>query len=306
MSKYPVSIDNCIEKLCKSLETDELLAPRTVRYYREQCHCAFNILTERREDVLPYNLDRQDILWFKKAMDEESYAVATQKGYMQATRRIAEYYGNYEVKKVKIRYSYDTRPNADWLTYDQAKQLMDCIKTLNQEVIINCELGMGFRRCEVVRLRPCDINHDNITVIGKGPVGGKLRTVPFHPRTAKILDRYKEYRNSLISSAQCQKRLPISVPDNLLVYSRGNSIFSYSSERMTGIDAQIVKLSEELGFHFTNHTLRRTFGRTMFHSGVPVPTIAKLLGHESTEQTLKYIGINLDDMQSAMQLFRLR
>ena len=44
----------------------------------------------------------------------------------------------------------------------------------------------------------------------------------------------------------------------------------------------------------------------MYRAGVEVATIAKILGHESTEVTLKYIGVDLDDMRGAMaiDLFR--
>lgn len=62
----------------------------------------------------------------------------------------------------------------------------------------------------------------------------------------------------------------------------------------------------EVGFEFSNHTLRRTFGRAMYRSKVPLATIAKILGHESTDVTLTYIGVDLDDMSVAMSQFVLR
>lgn len=43
----------------------------------------------------------------------------------------------------------------------------------------------------------------------------------------------------------------------------------------------------------------------MYRSGVEVATISKMMGHESIDQTLKYIGVGLDDMSSAMQAFAL-
>ena len=57
-----------------------------------------------------------------------------------------------------------------------------------------------------------------------------------------------------------------------------------------------------MGFHFSNHDLRRTFGRRLYHAGVDVETISKFLGHESTVETLKYIGVNLDDMDRGMDM----
>ena len=57
-----------------------------------------------------------------------------------------------------------------------------------------------------------------------------------------------------------------------------------------------------MGFHFCNHDLRRTFGRRLYHAGVDIEIISKFLGHESTIVTLKYLGINLDDMDRGMDL----
>ncbi len=51
---------------------------------------------------------------------------------------------------------------------------------------------------------------------------------------------------------------------------------------------------------FTNHTLRRTFGRTCWLSGVPLETIKELLGHEDTKTTIIYLGLNMDDRSGAM------
>lgn len=62
----------------------------------------------------------------------------------------------------------------------------------------------------------------------------------------------------------------------------------------------VEPLRERLGFHFANHTLRRTFSRHLFHAEVPVEAISEFLGHESTTETLKYIGVNLDDMDAGM------
>ena len=39
----------------------------------------------------------------------------------------------------------------------------------------------------------------------------------------------------------------------------------------------------------------------MYHAGVDIETISKFLGHESTIETLKYLGINLDDMDAGMK-----
>jgi hypothetical protein len=42
----------------------------------------------------------------------------------------------------------------------------------------------------------------------------------------------------------------------------------------------------------------------MWQEGVPIETVASIMGHETTEMTLRYIGVNLDDQVKAFQTVR--
>ena len=164
---------------------------------------------------------------------------------------------------------------------------------------------MGLRRVEVARLKPSDIHGDHIDVTGKGPRGGKPRRVPYHPRTAKVIHHYMTYRDSIIAKAR-KRRSSVPVPDRILIWQRAGRLYDFETNpSMSGIDRQLDRLSEQIGIDFSSHTLRRTFGRTMYRAGVPVATISKILGHEDTAMTLRYIGVDMDDMTSAMNLFNL-
>ena len=57
-------------------------------------------------------------------------------------------------------------------------------------------------------------------------------------------------------------------------------------------------LQIERAYTVDNNGLRHD--KALYRAGVGVPTIARILGHESTEVTLKYIGVDLDDMRAAM------
>jgi hypothetical protein len=54
-------------------------------------------------------------------------------------------------------------------------------------------------------------------------------------------------------------------------------------------------------FDFSNHTLRRSFGRRQWMLGTPIETIADMLGHESVEMTKRYLGLNLEDQDQPMK-----
>lgn len=306
MTRYPQTIDGAITAFCSSLKAEGTYTPRTIRHYSEQCHCVFNILARRREEILPQNMTKADMVWFLEQMEESGYTVETRKGYFHALRRITLHYNNPVAARMKIRWPHDNRPNVDWLTMEQAQGLLDHPKTPNQDLITHLELCMGLRRCEVARLTVDSIQAAHIDVTGKGPMGGKPRIVPFHPRTADVIARYIKYRNALISAAYARFPATTVVPSTLLIWERAGRLHSYSEHKLSGLDNQLRVLSDELGFKFSNHTLRRTFGRVMYRSGVPVATISKLLGHEDTVTTLRYIGVDLDDMESAMSMYTLR
>lgn len=294
-----------VHKFIEYIEKEEDYAPRTLRYYREEGACVFSLLDKQvRPGIRAKDVSKDDVYQLLQYMRSNNYAVQTMRGYITALRMICLHFGNVAPKTTRIRWPQDMRPSVDWITQDQAQKLLDHPKTPLQELVVHLELCMGLRRIEVARLRVIDIDYRRtaVTVTGKA---GKLRLVHFHPDTVSVLSRFLEYRNALILVAK-SKDPSVTVPDELVIWGKGRQLSPYSQEKLTGLDKQIKPLTEEVGFNFSNHTLRRTFGRMMYRCNVPLATIAKLLGHESTDVTLSYIGVDLDDMGSAMAQFVLR
>lgn len=62
----------------------------------------------------------------------------------------------------------------------------------------------------------------------------------------------------------------------------------------------VVRFSLRFGRRFSTHTLRRTFGRNLWLRGIPIETIAELMGHSSTDTTRLYLGLNISDMRKAI------
>jgi len=53
----------------------------------------------------------------------------------------------------------------------------------------------------------------------------------------------------------------------------------------------------------TGHVLRRSFGRLAYQAGIPVPTIQRIFGHVSIDQTLHYIGVGQEEMTEGFAVF---
>lgn len=303
MTEETVTPLSTVEAMCRDFEGTSWRSPRTIRFYREELATIIRRMEEGGHAKLPQDITAEDVKWLLDLMAEYHLTVSTRKGYISALRTWTRYYGNNVVSEMQIRWPVDTRPNADWLTVEQAKELLELEKDPSQDFVVHCELCLGMRRVEVLRLRPESFHEDHVEILGKGSMGGKPRIMPYHRDTMRVYSRYMEYRNAAIALVRTH-RADVEVPESMMLYARGMTLKTYTSKG-TGIDAMLKGLADQLGVHFSNHTLRRTFGREMFRCGVEVATIAKMMGHESTETTLKYIGVDLDDMSEAMKAFAL-
>ena len=302
--KYPGTFDGTLQSFRKKMEA-ESLAPRTISFYVETIHAVTAILGSGNRHILPREITREDVQYLLDYFVANNFAIQTRKGYLSTLKK---WCASFDAPVMKdwpsYRFPHDNRPKADWLTSDQAAALLSHPKTPLQDVVIHLELCLGMRHVEVIRLKAEDINYrqEFLTVLGKGSMGGKPRVIPFAEKTAEILRNYEAtVRDEQIRKAVTRYPVSTIVPPNLILWSKGDRLHAYSEEGY-GLDKVVtLPLNEALGFHFSNHTLRRTFGRALFRAGVSVAVIAKILGHESTDVTLRYIGVDMDDMTAAMR-----
>ena len=205
--------------------------------------------------------------------------------------------GNPMIRRMKIAWPQDERIHVDWLSLEEARRLMAEAKGI-ERIVVHLELCIGLRRCEILRLRIGDVGAGSFSVLGKGRMGGKPRTVPFYPGTIEELRYHFELREETIGRALTE-RPDQKVPEALVLHAKYRSTIRPYGE--SAIDDAIKRVATRAGIRqCSNHTLRRTCGRMHWQAGTPLETIRKILGHEKVETTLEYIGINFDDMQQAM------
>ena len=303
MSRRPTTPMSSVECMIREFKAKSWRAPRTLRFYRDELSTIIRTLERGGRHTFPWDITEEDVKWLLDDYIKRNLTVSTRRGYISALRTWTEYYDNDVVRRMKIRWPADMRPNVDWITQAQAKELLAIPKTPAQDLVVHCELCLGMRRVEILRLRPDSFRGSHVEILGKGSQGGKPRSMPYHRDTDRVVDRYLRYRKALIETVRMQRPSAV-VPESLMIWARGSKLHEYGVKG-SGIDEMLKPLGEEIGVRFSNHTLRRTFGRTMYRSGVEVATISKMMGHESIDQTLKYIGVDLDDMNSAMQTFSL-
>lgn len=298
MSRRYASTDSAISGYVSDMIAQGIYSPKTIAHMSEH----LKLVKRYLEGISIYEITAEDLRDISVTMVNEGLTVSTQRSYIHALKSLLKFVKN-PAYDTTIIFQADIRPKVDWLSIEDARRVLDSPVSPKSHLIIVLGLCMGLRRVEMVRLKVSDIDiqREYITVTGKGMRGGKLRLVPFHPRFMPALESYLKERARMLASSRTS-------PDNLLIWksnSDGNC-YEYNAVKGSGMDKLVRRTSTLIGVHFSAHTLRRTFGRMMWLSGVPVVTIAKMLGHSSTEQTLQYIGANLDDMTSAMHSFNLQ
>lgn len=293
------------------MQTETTLAPRTIAFYRENCQAVLSIMTAAGLPTDPATINRPAIHSLLALMESRNLAASTRRDYLRSLKKWLEFCKNDTFAHLKYALPQDVRPNVDWLDDSQVDRLLTWLDTHGtpiERATTHLMLTMGLRRIEVIRLRISDINWQEsyLDVRGKGRGGAKLRRVPFSPRAADILQMWLQCRAGKIYNARRNAELSgedpdaVQIPEEVFVWFKGSKVSAYDQDGW-GLDKMTVRrISAGVGFPIRNHTLRRTFGRTLWRGGVKVEIIAQILGHESTEQTLKYLGISLDDMRGAM------
>ena len=271
------------KRFLKAYEEDMIarnLCAETRYQYLRICNTARNLLKAGGHQTHPEKIGRSEILYLKTKLDS--------KWTLRVFGTFLDYCGNNTLRRMRINWPKDRRIRADWLSKEQARVVMALANPGLERLLVHFELECGMRRVELRRLKLSDIRTNTIDILGKGRGGGKWRTIPKHPDTDMILVDWLPERERLLK----QERNP-----HLFIHRLMGRITRYS---IPWYDGMIQRLSKRCGFKFSHHTLRRTFGKNLYGVGVKVPTIATILGHEDTKTTMRYLGIDLDDMSEAM------
>lgn len=243
------------------------------------------IITLKEKD--PRTFDDKDIRLFLSPFEPGR----TRKFYRTYLNDFLKFCGNHVIASMTFNDPKDNRVNVRWLTESQISRIKSTKMTSREEIVISFAMDFGLRRSAIQRIRinDIDIHNEVLTVRSKGNV---LRTIPFPPDFNIILDRWLNERDRLIS------KHGVEDPGTLLiVYYRGE----LKPPERTTLDEAYISVSDKVGFHFSFHDLRRTWARTAWEIGIPIESIAQVLGHRDTKTTLRYIGAEIKHTREAMQ-----
>lgn len=159
---------------------------------------------------------------------------------------------------------------------DMERMRQNC-KSLRDRAIISFLASTGCRVAELVGLDAEAVDTESMECIVKGK-GNKERTVYMDTVTAMYLRKYLSTRKD---------------HNKALFVNR-----YYKRFETGGIREMLNRLEKASGVnHVHPHKFRRTLATNMAKRGMPLQTIAAILGHEKIETTMRYIVLNKEDVK---------
>ena len=285
----------CLDGYVQYLRDEAKLAERSIKDYERAIHYCRDIVQDGGGPENPLKVSKENLRYL---LDHLPGATSTRKWRWSIYAGYLKWCGNPAIGTIKQAWPHINRTNVDWLEPEQADAVREAALQVDAltGLIVHLELDLCLRRCEVMRLRLRDIHKDSIDVLGKGRMGGKWRTVRLDLDSGAILGRWLETRQQL------QNLTDGPQTDLLFVYQLDKKLVPY---QRSALDYILERVSVQSGVPFKgHHTLRRTGGRMMWLENVPIETIASIMGHSSTQTTMSYIGVNLDDQGKALEAVR--
>lgn len=158
-----------------------------------------------------------------------------------------------------------------------------CKRTRDKAIILFL-LSTGCRISEVTQLNRTDVDFDNLVckVLGKG---NKERMVYIDAVTAMILNEYLQSRKD---------------DSPALFVGKGSPRLSQGGIRLV---LKNIQKDAQIKTTVHPHRFRRTLATNLIHRGMPIQEVARILGHEKLDTTMKYVCLNDSDIKFSYNKF---
>jgi site-specific recombinase XerD len=160
------------------------------------------------------------------------------------------------------------------LSIDEVHRLLACVPSLKPRLVLTTAYAAGLRISEATQLQVTHVDSQRMMIHVEQGKGAKDRLVPLSPRLLEELRSYWRLTRPwhwLFPGLNPQQPLhPGTV------------------QRECQQAAQAAKLTK----HVTPHTLRHSYATHLLEAGVDLPTIQRLLGHQSVSTTMIYLHVS--------------
>lgn len=158
----------------------------------------------------------------------------------------------------------------------------------------------GLRSSDLLALRWCDVlNEDGQirkVIEVKENKTGKLRRIAISPNMRAALSSWL----AVCSKRQTNPLQPGDLTREDLLFP-SNAIDTNQPLTIQRLHQLVNEWTAKAGIqgHFGGYTLRKTYGYHLRKKGTDLPTLMKIFGHSSPWITLRYLGIDNDEIDEA-------
>ena len=167
------------------------------------------------------------------------------------------------------------------------KSIEETLKATNfRDYVLFCfGINSGLRISDILKLDVKDVRNKKILRL-KEIKTGKYKTLPFNKKIRHILQIYTQNRN---------------LNEPLFVTKFNNRMDRITAYRLLNRVCDLMKLDIKIG----THTLRKTFGYHFYKQYKDIVILQKIFNHTNPSVTLRYIGIEQDEVYKSYENFIL-
>lgn len=201
-----------------------------------------------------------------------------------------------------VAFKNPKRQRARVLDESELRSLLQKCKEYKENINVYLSVYLGVltaaraRSILTIRKKDIDINNKTITIINqknnnqvykvplseKGATWLKDKILPFYEDNEYLIKNIHNRKNGIL-----QLNPMVDIPHK--VYQIMDELFNQHLNKQNNLDRDDV-----VNFH----TIRRSIGTNLVKNGVSVYNVMILLNHSSVEQTMKYLNINYNKLNS--------
>lgn len=144
-------------------------------------------------------------------------------------------------------------------------------------------INSALRISDLLNIKYSDIQNSSITL--KEGKTGKTREIDLNNSAMAVVNRRRNDN-----------------PDDVYLFQVHSNRASGKPVSRESVARMFKQVGDKLNIKLGTHSMRKTRGYAMYKAGASIELICKVLNHSSTATTLRYIGIEKEDVQKTYEL----
>lgn len=287
---FPGEIGKIAQSYIAEKTETHRMHPDTVNRYENSLSRFSSLMNLRGVDMS--SLSVHDVIFFLTSIKNDSYGMGSPVKcflrYCYEAKLIPEDFG-YMFSGIRASLS------AKLPSYYTAEEILKIESTVNRNnnvgkrdySILLLASRLGLRRSDIANIRLDNFRWENSTISLIQQKTGKEIILPILSDVGDAVIDYVLYARPKTGS----KHLFVSYTDSRKPVSKDLVTYIVSKHiRESGVQTN--------GRHHGPHSLRHSVAQNMVNNGARLPVVSESLGHKSTQSTMYYMGVCVDDIMS--------